>query len=46
MTQPTTPSPLEMVGAPDAAACEGDVCVVNAHPEHALVTRALDAVAV
>ncbi|WP_294180639.1 hypothetical protein [uncultured Schumannella sp.] len=46
MTQPTTPSPLEIVGDANADACEGDACVVNAHPEHALVTRALDADAV
>ena len=41
MTDAAT-SPLTIVGDPNAAVCEGDVCEIPAHPEHAIVNRRLD----
>lgn len=51
MTESTTPAPissapLAMLGDDQAALCEGDVCIIPAHPEHAIVARRLDADAV
>lgn len=34
--------PLLIVGDPQAASCDGDVCVIPAHHEQAVVNRALD----
>jgi len=34
--------PLQIVGDPEAAACEGDFCEIPAHHEQAVVNRALD----
>jgi len=34
--------PLQIVGDPSAAACEGDFCEIPAHHEQAIVNRALD----
>jgi hypothetical protein len=34
--------PLLIVGSPDAAACEGDVCEIPQHHEQAIVNRAID----
>jgi len=34
--------PLQIVGDPSAAACEGDFCEIPAHHEQAVVNRALD----
>ncbi len=34
--------PLVTLGDPEAAACEGDFCVVPEHPTHAVVARRLD----
>ena len=34
-------TPLEILGD-DAEACEGDVCIIPAHPEHAIMNRRLD----
>ena len=34
--------PLQIVGDPEAAACEGDFCAIPAHHEQAIVNRALD----
>lgn len=42
MTDATTPSPLQILGDADAAACEGDACEIPAHPEHAIMNRRLD----
>jgi hypothetical protein len=36
------PAPLTILGAPDAAVCDGDVCIIPEHPEHAIVARRLD----
>jgi hypothetical protein len=44
-SQPTTaarPLAFTMIGDPDAAACEGDVCLIPAHPEHGIMNRRLD----
>jgi len=35
-------SPLTIVGDPNAEACDGDVCVIPAHPEHGIMNRRLD----
>ena len=35
--------PLTIIGAPDAAACEGDFCEIPEHHTQAQVNRALDA---
>lgn len=34
--------PLQIIGDPAAAACEGDFCEIPAHHEQAVVNRALD----
>ena len=34
--------PLQIIGDANAASCEGDVCVIPAHHEQAIVNRALD----
>jgi hypothetical protein len=36
-------TPLQILGDAEAAACEGDVCIIPAHPEHAIMNRRLDA---
>jgi len=41
MTDVTT-TPFTLVGAPDAAVCEGDFCVIPDHPEQKTVNRRLD----
>ncbi|HTL40041.1 MAG TPA: hypothetical protein VL294_01040 [Pseudolysinimonas sp.] len=33
---------LQILGEVDAESCEGDVCVIPAHPEHAIMNRRLD----
>jgi hypothetical protein len=35
-------TPFVMVGDPAAEACDGDVCVIPAHPEHGIINRRLD----
>ena len=35
-------TPLQIIGDPAAAACEGDFCAIPAHHEQAVVNRALD----
>ena len=35
-------SPLTIIGDPSAEACEGDVCLIPAHPEHGIMNRRLD----
>lgn len=46
MTSPVTVLPpafqLTPLGSPDAAACEGDVCVIPDHHEQAVVNRRID----
>jgi len=37
-----TPSQLTIVGDPNAESCEGDVCIIPAHPEHAIMNRRID----
>jgi len=37
-----TPQPLQTLGEADAAACEGEVCVLPEHREHAIMSRRLD----
>ena len=43
---PVTPAqrtvPLQIVGAPSAAACVGDFCEIPAHHEQIVVNRQLD----
>ena len=36
------PSPFTLVGDPNAAACEGDFCVIPDHNEQGIVNRRLD----
>ena len=38
----TNTQPLLIVGAADAAVCEGDFCEIPEHHEQAVVNRALD----
>ena len=35
-------TPLQILGETNAAACEDDVCIIPAHPEHAIMNRRLD----
>jgi hypothetical protein len=35
-------SPLQVLGDVNADSCEGDVCVIPPHPEHAIMSRRLD----
>jgi hypothetical protein len=37
-----TPAPLDMLGDADAASCDGEVCVLPEHREHAIMNRRLD----
>jgi hypothetical protein len=37
----TTPQ-LQILGDVDAAACDGDVCILPEHREHAIMNRRLD----
>lgn len=37
-----TPQGLRMMGDADAASCDGDVCVLPEHREHAIMNRRLD----
>ena len=37
-----TPTKLQILGDLDAEACDGDVCIIPAHPEHAIMNRRLD----
>jgi hypothetical protein len=39
----TPTKPLQIIGAPDAAVCEGDFCEIPEHHEQAVVNRAIDA---
>ena len=41
MTEAAT-MPLTIVGDPNAASCDGDVCVIPEHHQQAVVNRALD----
>ena len=41
MTEPI-PMPLQILGNPDAASCDGDVCVLPEHRDHAIMNRRLD----
>lgn len=41
-TTDIAPSPFTLIGDPNAAACEGDFCVMPEHPEQAVVSRRLD----
>lgn len=41
MTNPTT-SPLQILGDPTAASCDGDVCELPEHREHGIMARRLD----
>lgn len=36
------PQGLQMMGDADAASCDGDVCVLPEHREHAIMNRRLD----
>jgi len=38
-----TPTPLQILGDLDAASCDGDVCELPEHREHAIMNRRLDA---
>jgi len=42
-TTPLVATPFVMVGATDAAACEGDFCEIPEHHQQAVVNRQLDA---
>jgi hypothetical protein len=35
-------APLQILGDADAASCDGDVCELPQHREHAIVNRRLD----
>jgi len=35
-------TPLLIIGDPNAAACDGDVCEIPQHHEQAVVNRAID----
>jgi hypothetical protein len=37
-----TLTPFTLVGAPDAAVCDGDFCVIPDHNEQKVVNRKLD----
>lgn len=41
VTTPAGPT-FAMLGDPSAEACDGDVCVIPAHPEHGIMNRRLD----
>ncbi len=41
MTDPS-PQGLQMVGDAEAASCDGDVCELPQHREHAIINRRLD----
>jgi hypothetical protein len=35
-------TPLQILGDLDAASCDGDVCILPEHREHAIMNRRLD----
>lgn len=41
-TMPLPIIPLEQLGDPAAAACEGDFCAIPQHHEQAIINRRLD----